>query len=136
MRVLWAVHHGLAATSKKMGAELGVTGPQRLVIRIVGRSPGISAGELAEILHVHPSTLTGILSRLVERGLIQRKSDTADARRALFSLTAKGRRIDSIQSGTVEAKVRASLASVQEDKVQAAREVLSTLASRLEDAAI
>ena len=67
MRLLWAVDHGLQRRSKRMAATLGVTGPQRLVIRIVGRFPGISAGRLASILHLHPSTLTGILRRL-ERG--------------------------------------------------------------------
>src|SRR5689334_17453862 len=83
MRLLWAVDHGLEASSKQMDAQFGVTGPQRLVIRIVGRHPGISAGQIAEILHVHPSTLTGVLGRLVERGIIHRRVDPADARRAL-----------------------------------------------------
>ena len=35
MRVLWAVDHALQSTSKWMEVRLGVTGPQRLVIRIV-----------------------------------------------------------------------------------------------------
>src|SRR5438132_8459125 len=38
----------------------------RLVMRIVGRFPGIAAGRVAQILHVHPSTLTGILKRSEE----------------------------------------------------------------------
>ena len=36
-------------------ATVGLTGPQRLVVRLVGRFPGITAGRLAEILHVHCS---------------------------------------------------------------------------------
>ena len=64
MRLLWAIDHGLQTRSKRMAAALGVTGPQRLVIRIVGRFPGVSAGQLARILHLDPSTLTGILRRL------------------------------------------------------------------------
>src|SRR5580658_2848349 len=75
MRLLWAVDHGLEASSKQMDALFGVTGPQRLVIRIVGRHPGIAAGRIAEILHVHPSTLTGVLRRLVERGILTRSGD-------------------------------------------------------------
>jgi hypothetical protein len=58
MRLLWSVDHGLQSLSKRMDARLGVTGPQRLVIRIVGRFPGISPGEIADILKVHKSTLT------------------------------------------------------------------------------
>src|SRR5262245_4656506 len=83
MRLLWAVDHGLEASSKQMDSLFGGTGPQRLVIRIVGRHPGISAGRIAEILHVHPSTLTGVLGRLVERAILTRRTDPEDARRAL-----------------------------------------------------
>src|SRR5262249_46223622 len=96
MRVLWAVDHGLEAASKRMEARLGVTGPQRLVLRILGRYPSASAGRLAEILHLHPSTLTGILKRLETRGLITRRVDPADGRRALFDLTARGLKVDGL----------------------------------------
>ena len=55
MRMLWSIDHGLQTTSKRMEATLGVTGLQRMVLRLVGRFPGISAGHLARILHVHVS---------------------------------------------------------------------------------
>lgn len=131
MRLLWAVDHGLEATSKQMDAQFGVTGPQRLVIRIVGRHPGISAGQIAEILHVHPSTLTGVLGRLVERGILNRRVDPADARRALFALTAQGRKLDELRSGTIEAKVRRALGRLPVREVSSARRVLTALADAL-----
>jgi len=106
MRLLWAVDHSLQSASKRMESVFGITGPQRLVVRIVGRFPGIAAGRVAEILHVHPSTLTGILKRLEMRGVLQRRSDPRDARRALFGLTAKGRKLDTVKTGTVELAVR------------------------------
>ncbi|MBK9263505.1 MAG: MarR family transcriptional regulator [Polyangiaceae bacterium] len=131
MRLLWAVDHALQSTSKRMEVSLGVTGPQRLVIRIVGRFPQISAGELADVLHIHPSTLTGVLKRLEARGIIDRKVDSTDARRALFSLTAKGKEVDSLRNGTVEATVRKALSKLPARKVVAARDVLSELAGTL-----
>src|SRR3569833_1262371 len=75
MRLLWAVDHGLQSASKRLEASSGVTGPQRLVIRIVGVYPGISAGEIADILVTHPSTLSGVLKRLESRGFVERKND-------------------------------------------------------------
>src|SRR5262245_7199128 len=123
MRLLWAVDHGLSASSKQMGAIFGVTGPQRLVIRIVGRHPGIAAGRIAEILHVHPSTLTGVLGRLVERGVLTRQADPDDGRRALFGLTAAGKKLDALRSGTIEAKVRRALGKVPPRELAAARRV-------------
>src|SRR5207245_9322550 len=106
LRLLWAVDHALQSASKRMESNFGMTGPQRLVMRIVGRFPGIAAGRVAEILHVHPSTLTGILKRLESRGLLQRRTDPRDARRALFMLTPKGRKLDTVRTGIVEQAVR------------------------------
>jgi MarR family transcriptional regulator, organic hydroperoxide resistance regulator len=131
MRLLWAVDHGLEASSKQMDAVFGVTGPQRLVIRIVGRHPGIAAGRIAEILHVHPSTLTGVLGRLVQRGILTRQVDPTDGRRALLALTAQGKKLDELRSGTIEAKVRHGLGKVSAREIMAARRVLSSVAESL-----
>ncbi|MDC0682089.1 MULTISPECIES: MarR family winged helix-turn-helix transcriptional regulator [Sorangium] len=132
MKLLWAVDHGLQSTSKRMEAKMGVTGPQRLVIRIVGRYPGISAGQLAEIMQLHPSTLTGVLKRLQERGIIERRVDPKDGRRALLGLTARGRELDSLRTGTVEAAVRQALKSVPRRKLDAAQDVLAAVAEALQ----
>jgi DNA-binding MarR family transcriptional regulator len=132
MRLLWAIDHGLQRRSKRMAAALGVTGPQRLVIRIVGRSPGISAGRLARVMHLHPSTLTGILHRLEKRGLLERGRDERDLRRAVLTLSPAGRRLDVDASGTVEALTRGVLSSLPRRQVAAARQVLQALAHGLE----
>lgn len=133
MQLLWSVNHGLEATSKRMETTLGVTGPQRLVLRVVGRFPGISAGALAETLRMHPSTLTGVLRRIERRGLVTRKADPADGRRALFTLTAAGRVLDKTRRGTVEAAVTRALARLPVTRIRAARDVLQGLAGALED---
>lgn len=131
MRRLWAVDHELQSTSKWMEARLGVTGPQRLVIRMIGCFPGISAGALAELLHVHPSTLTGVLRRLDERRVIRRTTDPRDSRRALFWLTANGRRVDRLRFGTVEAAITRALAQASSRSLAAVRGVLESVAFEL-----
>jgi DNA-binding MarR family transcriptional regulator len=133
MRLLWDVNHELEAWSKRMDARIGVTGPQRLVIRIVGRFPGISAGRLATVLHVHPSTLTGVLGRLEDRGFVKRSADPADARKALFGLTAQGKRLDTLRSGTVESVVRRVLRDASPGNLTGAQKVLGALATALGD---
>lgn len=132
MRLLWAVDHGMRSVSKRMRGHVGVTGPERLVLRMLGQFPGLSAGELASLLHVHPSTLTGALNRLVRRHLIERRADERDGRRAVLALTSEGSRLDRLRSGTVEARVRRALSSVAESKIAAARDVLSVLARELD----
>ena len=131
MRLLWAVDHGLQRRSKRMEAELGVTGMQRIVIRLIGRFPEIAAGHLADLVHVHPSTLTGVLRRLVERGFIRRERDPEDARRSRFVLLADGERVDATQAGTVEAAVRRALARLTAEEVDATRKVLAIVADEL-----
>jgi DNA-binding MarR family transcriptional regulator len=132
MRLLWALDHALHSTSKWMEARLGITGPQRLVIRMIGRFPGVSAGALADLLHVHPSTLTGVLRRLTGRGAIRRTADPRDSRRALFWLTARGQGIDRLRSGTVEAAVTRALARAPARNLAAARTMLARVTLELD----
>jgi DNA-binding MarR family transcriptional regulator len=132
LRALWALDHALQSASKRMEARLGVTGPQRLVVRMIGRFPGISAGEVSSLMHVHPSTLTGVLKRLEQRGLVLRRSDPADARRALLELTAKGRKVDAIRHGTVEGAARKALGKLAPAAMRQTRVVAEAITAELE----
>src|SRR5664279_719632 len=40
MRLIWALDHGLQSLSKRMQATLGLTGPQRVALRVLGRESG------------------------------------------------------------------------------------------------
>jgi MarR family transcriptional regulator, organic hydroperoxide resistance regulator len=131
MRLIWALDHALQKTSKRMRSAIGVTGPQRLVVRIVARFPGIPAGQIAQLLHVHPSTLSGILKRLEQQGLVRRRPDPKDRRRAFLGVTEKGRRIDAAEVGTVEAAVEHVMSRAPRAKLDGAREVLTDLAAAL-----
>ena len=131
MRLLWAIEHALTRISRRMERTQGITGPQRLAIRIVGRFPGISAGALAEVLHLHPSTLTGVLQRLTSRGLMERAEDPLDRRRSLLKLTARGRRVDTSDRGSAEAAVGAVLERLRATDVAATKRVLLELAAAL-----
>ena len=113
---------------------VGVTGLQRLVVRILGRFPGLSAGQLAGLLHIDPSTLSGVLARLADRNLLDRRSDPRDTRRAQLALTADGRKLDVATEGTVESAVERALGRIPKDKLNNAREVLRALADSLLDA--
>lgn len=127
LRLIWALDHGLQITSRATSRSCGLSGPQRLVVRIVGRFPGISAGQLAQILHLDPSSLTSTLKRLVEGGLVERRTDPRDARRLLLGLTEQGRLLDVPTPNTVEDAVSRVLASSSSETVRAAKEVLAAL---------
>jgi DNA-binding MarR family transcriptional regulator len=132
MRLLWELVHTLDRASKRMSQDLGVTGPQRLTLRVVGLFPGLSAGDLAHILRLHPSTLTGVLQRLIDQRLVQRTPAAADRRRAQLRLTARGARINQLSSGTVEAAVTVMLRRCTARDRAAARRVITALSAELE----
>ncbi len=131
LRLLWSVDHALQTSSKRAEKSQGATGPQALVLRIMSLKPGISAGQIAELLHVHPSTLTGILQRLEQRGMVTRKDDPADGRRTLLNLSAKGRKVVTGKASPSESAIKKVLAKMP-GKVDAARELLNALTEELE----
>ena len=131
MRLIFAVDHGLQKVSKRMQSAIGVTGPQRLILA-AGPFPGLPAGQIAELLHVHPSTLTGILKRLERQGLIRRRPDPRDRRRAFLGITEKGRWVAAAAVGTVEAAVERVISRTPRPKLESAREVLTDLAAALD----
>ena len=133
MQLLWAVTHGLESASKRLHARLGITSPQRLVLRIVGHHGRISAGALAEVLRVDPSSLTGVLRRLERADLIRRESDPFDRRRALLELTRRGMRLNAQRRGTIEAAIARTLSKVPNGRVATTRSVLKAIAAALDD---
>jgi DNA-binding MarR family transcriptional regulator len=132
LRLLWSIEHALHSTSTRMRTTLGVTGPQRLVLRIAARFPGISAGEVAHVVRLHPSTLTGVIQRLVDKRLLVRDRDPRDTRRVLLRATPRARRITTRSPGTAEAAVQSALRRIPAVQVRHARRVLLAVADALE----
>jgi DNA-binding MarR family transcriptional regulator len=131
MRLLWELVHTLDRASKHMSRDFGVTGPQRLALRVIGLFPAISAGQLARILHIHPSTLTGILQRLIDQRLVERAAAASDRRRAQLRLTARGKLIDGLATGTVEAAVKAVLRRSSAKDRAAGQRLITSLSLQL-----
>src|SRR5262245_61222990 len=133
MRLLWRVDHELHSVSKRMSARFGLTAPQRLAVRFIGREPGLTLGALAALLHLDPGTVTGIVQRLESGGFVARERSEGDTRRMHLALTAKGQTVNRRYKGTAEAAVRRTLNSVPRGEAAAAARVLQRLAAELSD---
>jgi DNA-binding MarR family transcriptional regulator len=131
MRLIWAIDHELERVSKHMESRIGLTIAQRFSLLLIGRTPGISASELAAIMHLHRGTLSGVLRRLEAAGYLTRTADPRDARRAGLTLTPAGRAIGRRRAGTFEDAARRVLGSVLPAERAAAERVLSRLGTEL-----
>jgi MarR family transcriptional regulator, organic hydroperoxide resistance regulator len=132
LRRLWRLNHALEKLSLRMDQRLGVTAQQRLVIRCVGKYPGVTAGQLAGLLHIDPGTASATLNRLEEKQLVERRRDPRDKRRVTLGLTARGRLIDQPTDGTVEAAAQRMLDEMSEAEVAGVVTTLERFTTLLE----
>lgn len=91
--VLVALRRIMRATSlhsRKLGKSVGLTVPQLVVIRAIGHEGMPSASEVARAVSLSQATVTTILNRLEERGLLTRERSTQDRRRVILQLTEAG----------------------------------------------
>jgi DNA-binding MarR family transcriptional regulator len=80
----------LTATRSAGIFESSVTMAQLKVLMLLGAQPETRMSELASALHLTLSTVSGVVDRLVESGLAARRTDDADRRQVLVSLTTEG----------------------------------------------
>jgi DNA-binding MarR family transcriptional regulator len=73
--------------------EVGLSGAQVFVLHALARGPVRSLNELAERTRTHQSSVSVVVQRLVDRGLVQRTPGAGDARRTALSLTPAARRL-------------------------------------------
>ena len=132
LRRLWRLNHALERLSSRMDRRLGVTAQQRLVIRCVGKYPGVTAGQLAGLLHIDPGTASATLKRLEEKRMIERRRDPRDKRRVALGLTARGRQIDRPIEGTVEEAADRMLGEITDAEAAGVAMTLERFTSLLE----
>jgi DNA-binding MarR family transcriptional regulator len=83
----------LRASSRWAERHVGLSGAQLFVLQKLAETPAISVNELAERTHTHQSSVSAVISRLAELGLVTRKRSAADGRRVELSLAARARRV-------------------------------------------
>lgn len=131
VRLLWEVDHALHGASRLMVRDLGLTGPQRLVIRALATKPGSTPGQLARMLRLDLGTVIGLGKRLGRAGLVNLARDPQDGRRTSLDLTPLGRQVMARRLGTIEERAEKALKVLTPEETDAARRALSTLAAAL-----
>lgn len=101
LRRIFQVIHGY---SKRAERAAGLTGPQTWALKVLEAGGTMKVSDLARRMYLHPSTVVGILDRLVALGLVVRRRSREDRRIVYVSLTDKGR--DAAASAPLVAQVR------------------------------
>ena len=99
-------------------AQFGITRAQWVVLVRVQRSEGLNQSELAEILDLQPITLTRLLDKLCDSGLIERRPDPADRRAKRLFLTAAARPLLERLAVLGEETMANTLAGVESEGVE------------------
>ena len=103
-RIVRTLHESSRASEK----TLGLSAAQLFVLQKLAESPGLSLTALSAQTHTHQSSVSTVVSRLVERGLVLRTAAADDARRLELRVSAEGRRLvsrapDAAQARLIEA---------------------------------
>ncbi|HTL29099.1 MAG TPA: MarR family winged helix-turn-helix transcriptional regulator [Tepidisphaeraceae bacterium] len=81
----------LRVASRAAEKGVGLSGAQLFVLHHLAGHDGLSLNELAEKTLTHQSSVSVVVQRLVDRGLVSRVRSEVDARRIELSLTRGGR---------------------------------------------
>lgn len=79
--------------SRELLRDFGLTAPQLATLRAILAGEHASPVALAEVLHVSQPTVTGILNRLEQQGLVERQKSEVDRRSNIAVVTEKGREL-------------------------------------------
>ena len=71
--------------------DLGLTYPQYLVLNVLWEREAETIGGIAERLALESSTITPLVKRLEQAGLVERRRNPADERQVVVTPTAAGR---------------------------------------------
>lgn len=109
---------GLRVSSKMAEKELGISGAQLFVLQKLNQAKRLSINELAERTLTHQSSVSVVVSRLVEQGLVVRSQSKEDARRIELELTVDGRSKLKKIPATTQEKLVAALEQIKESDLK------------------
>jgi MarR family transcriptional regulator, lower aerobic nicotinate degradation pathway regulator len=108
------IFRALHLSARRAERELGLSGAQLFVLQQLDERAAHSLNDLAERTHTHQSSVSVVVRRLVDRGLVSRSRSPHDTRRVELRLTAPGR-----------ALLRRSRPATQSQLIQAIAELSS-----------
>jgi DNA-binding MarR family transcriptional regulator len=92
---VYATAHAFTRAYKPILDKVGLTYPQYLVMLVLWEKAELPVKTIGEQLDLDSGTLSPLLKRLEQNGLIKRTRDSRDERQVIVTLTPKGRSMKS-----------------------------------------
>ena len=93
MIALRKIIQAIEMNSKQLIKRVGLTGPQLVILQEITRMGEVTAGEIAQAVSLSQATVTGILERMENRGLLVRRRSERDKRRIMVRITRNGQQV-------------------------------------------
>ncbi len=90
LRSIRRITRAIDLYSRKLAASCDLTGPQLACLRELALSGETATTQLADHVSLSPATVTGIVDRLEQSGLVERRRANQDKRRVLVALSTAG----------------------------------------------
>lgn len=116
--------HALRKDFDRRAAGMGVTRAQWKVLFRLTRHPGLRQIELADMLDIEPITLSRIIDRLQESGLVERVADPADRRAWRLHVTATAQPLVEKLRGVADEMIAEAFAGIDPKHIEITRQVL------------
>jgi DNA-binding MarR family transcriptional regulator len=116
--------HALRKAFDRRAVGLGVTRAQWKVLFRLTRQPGMRQIELADMLDIEPITLSRIVDRLEEAGLVERVADPADRRAWRLHVTTKAQPLVEKLRALADGMIAQAFAGIDPKHIEITREVL------------
>lgn len=131
---LYAANRAVTARYRPLLAELNLTYPQYLVMLVLWEANtkrrAVRVTDLGNRLRLDSGTLTPLLKRLAQRGLVTRQRDTADERVVTVALTDKGVTMRS-EASEIPGRLLCGT-GIDQERIAALRQELRAVLSLLE----
>lgn len=131
VRLLAECMQGFERFSGESVRQHGLTHAQFDIIATLGNTPGMSYKELGERTLITKGTLTGVIERLEQKGLVLRERSNDDKRSFFVRLTAAGDRVFCEVFPQVVAHGKQLFATYSEAEFDALDAALRTLRERI-----
>ncbi|MFL6741083.1 MAG: MarR family winged helix-turn-helix transcriptional regulator [Sphingomicrobium sp.] len=116
--------HALRKAFDRRAVGLGVTRAQWKVLFRLERQPGLRQIELADMLDIEPITLSRIVDRLEEAGLVERVADPTDRRAWRLHVTARAQPLIEKLRRVADEMISEAFAGIDEKDIESPRQVL------------